>query len=223
MRRRLRTSHLFAVAPLILTALACGFLFSGEDRQHPAASEPFAPVALAEHDGSLLVLGAKTPCLARFAPDGGAVDKLPLPAVPSGLAIDGDTAYITAGVSQGRVFVVDLKKWKIEKTLAAGHTPVSPVARDGRLWFLDRFANALVCLDPRQAAVIRRHETVREPVALKAAPGGGEPVFWVANLLPAGRADKGDTAAVVSVFEAGARTDIPLPNGSHSVRDIAFS
>ena len=188
-----------------------------------ASSVPFAPVALARHGENILVLGALSQSLVRVNANTGLPEKeLKLPDTPNGLAVNGDTAYVTTGAGRGRLHIIDLAAWKILSSHPLGHSPANLLAHDGTLHICDRFAGAIIEFNLQTKKITRVLPAISEPVALARPPGGES--LWVCNLLPHGRADGGFIAAAVSVYEPdGARTDISLPNGAHSARGIAAS
>lgn len=154
---------------------------------------------------------------------------LGLPANPTGVAIRGNRALVSSDEPAGRVLQLDLHRGEVTREYRVGHTPVSPVlSPDGaRLYVALRFENAVASLDLRTGA-LRRVPVIRQPVALALSHDGNQ--LFVANLLPEVRPALDDEnpliAAEVSVIDTVAWRlirNIELPNGSHSLRDIAVS
>jgi YVTN family beta-propeller protein len=122
--------------------------------------------------------------------------------------------------------MVDRDLRRVLKTISVGHTPMSPVpTADGRCLFVcNRFSNDVSMIDLDTGKQVSRVPVVREPVAAAVTPDGRSLV--VANHLPTGPADANVVAAQVSVIDVAAGTrvkDIPLPNGSSSLRGICVS
>ncbi|NLY00984.1 MAG: PQQ-binding-like beta-propeller repeat protein [Rhodopirellula sp.] len=178
----------------------------------------------------LAVLGSVARRLVIVGRDKGEVSRtILLPAEGSGMAVRGDTAYVTTAEPDGRVLAIDLKIGRIDRQWPLGHTPMAPIlSGDGRTLFAAlRFENRVVAVDLKTGA--RRWATVvREPVALVLGPGDTH--LFVANHLPCVRPFLDDEnphiAAEVSVIDTGnmrvVRT-IELPNGSQGLRGLAVS
>jgi len=188
-----------------------------------SSDKSFAPVAAARHGENVIVLGALSKSLVRINTSNGFPEmELTFPETPSSLAVEGNTAFVTAGTGRGFLYIVDLPSWKISATYPIGHSPASLLVRGNILYVCDRFADAILMFDLQTKKIIRVLPAVREPVALVCPPG--DTSLWVCNLLPRGRANGDFISSVVSVYETdGKRTDISLPNGSHSARGIAAS
>jgi YVTN family beta-propeller protein len=151
-----------------------------------------------------------------------------IPGGPSGLVLsaDGSRLYVTSGVAEGKVHVVDTQKGAIVESLPVGHTPNAPVlSPDGEtLYVCNRYSNDVSVIDLAGSAEKARIKVTREPVAAVISADGRR--LFVANQLPAGPANLGDIAAVVSVIDTRERrvvTDIRLPDGSASLRGLDFS
>jgi len=186
-------------------------------------AEPLAPIALARYGENILTLGALSKSLASVNATNGLVEReLKFSETPSGLVVDGNMAYVTAGIGRGLLYIIDLLTWKTGVVTPFGHSPTSPLVRGNTLFACDRFNDAIIVFDLQLKKITRVLPAIREPVALACPPGS--PTLWACNLLPRGSANGGFIAAVVCVYEIdGVRTDLFLPNGSHSVRGIAAS
>ncbi|VGO13218.1 Antigen Lp49 [Pontiella desulfatans] len=150
-----------------------------------------------------------------------------LPQHPSGLALssDGATLYVTAGVSDGAVYVVDTASMQVTQTIPVGHTPRSPVLATGnRLYICERFLNTVAVVDLTTGSVADRIGVLREPFDAALTPDGSKLV--VGNLLPHQPSTQTGVAASVSVIDTASglvTASIVLPPGSHSLRDVAVS
>jgi len=189
---------------------------------------PFAMVA--DNEGkNLYVAEATAKQMAVFNIDEGKVTKvISLPEQPTGLALapDGELVYITAGGPEGKVYVVDLTSGKVQDTLPAGHTPVSPViSSDGKvLYICNQFNNNVSILDLTTKSELAKVSVTREPIA--AALTADNKFLFVANHLPAGAADGNYSAAVVSVLDTTTKKvikTIELPNGSTGLQGVCIS
>jgi YVTN family beta-propeller protein len=96
---------------------------------------------------------------------------------------------------------------------------------DGKtLYVCNRFNNEVAVFDLVANKEVARIPVVREPVAAAITPDGRR--LLVANHLPAGRADTGQAAAVVTVIDTAGRCvvkELQLPNGSGSLHDVRIS
>lgn len=151
-----------------------------------------------------------------------------MPGPPSGLALSLDETrlFVTCAEPASRVCVTDTASGKVEATLVAGHTALSPVlSRDARtLLVCDRFNDAVSVFDLAQGREVARIRVVREPVSAALTRDGR--FLLVANHLPAGRSDKADLAAAVTVIDVTQRKvtkQLRLPNGSTGLRQISVS
>jgi mono/diheme cytochrome c family protein len=152
-----------------------------------------------------------------------------LPAPATGVGVRGTMAYFTTPEPAGRVIVLDALDGSIQRQIRVGHTPMAPtLGPHGRMLYVaNRFDHtvSLIDLSTDTQQVVK---VVREPVAM-ALSGDGKRLF-VANHLPCVRPFLDDEnpfiAAEVSVIDTRQRrwiSNVPLPNGSQSLRGIAIS
>jgi cytochrome c peroxidase/sugar lactone lactonase YvrE len=150
-----------------------------------------------------------------------------LPQDPTGMALSADraTLYVTAGVSTGEVYVVDTDSWQVTETISVGHSPREPVlTNDNRLYVCERFLNTVAEVDLASGSVTNRIEVLREPHGAALTPDGATLV--VGNLLPHQPSTQTGVAASISLIDTVSgtvTTNICLPPGSHSLRDVAIS
>ena len=151
-----------------------------------------------------------------------------LPANPSDVVISPDQShlYVACGGSAGKVCVVDPKTKSVVDSISVGHTPsavvVSPNGKT--LYVCNQFDNNVSVVDVRTKKEVATIAVEREPVAEAVTPNGK--LLFVANLLPAGAADGGYSAAVVSVIDTSRKkvtANIQLPNGSTGLRGVGIS
>ena len=195
------------------------------------AADYLSPVALAaSHDGKRLYVAevtAKQVATVDTA-SGNVVATLSLPAEPSGLALapNGGSLFVTAGGAEGKIYVVDLAKNKLEGSYPTGHTPMAPVfAPDGKsLYVCNRFNNDVQIIDLTTGKTAARIPVTREPVAAVITQDGKS--LFVANHLPTGAANVDRMTSAIDVIDTASRkvaTSITLPNGAIDLRGMCLS
>lgn len=146
---------------------------------------------------------------------------------PSGLVQEtgGKHLFITAGKYDGKVLKVDSESGKVQKAIAVGHTPMSPVISPdgGTLYVCNRFNNDVSIIDLEKAKTIARVPVLREPVAADLTPDGK--YLLVANHIPDGAANLDYVASKVSVINTQSLkvVTIPLVNGAEGLRGLKLS
>ena len=152
-----------------------------------------------------------------------------LPAEGSGIAIHGQTAFVTTNEPAGRLLEIDLNRNRIVRSWHVGHMPTSPViGPQGNVVYLaNRFENRVRSLD-LATGVQRSVEAIREPVALTLDAEGRR--LFVANHLPLVRPfldDENPTMyseiSVIDTERMEVVRTIELPNGSQGLRGIGLS
>ena len=131
---------------------------------------------------------------------------------------------IAAGSAKGFIYLVDETMTTVERTYPVGHTPSAiAVSSDGqRMFVANRFDDSVSVVEFASGEVLQTIPVLREPVSLAVAAGK----LWVANLLPSGRADKGDTYSEISVIDLESlelSANIKLPNGATSLGNLCAS
>src|ERR1019366_814767 len=154
--------------------------------------------------------------------------RLALPGEPAGLVLspDGTRLFVTCVGLASQVCVIDTASGKVVKTLAAGHTPLSPVlSPDAKTLFVcNRFNDSVSLFDLRQGKEECRIQVAREPVSATLTRDGR--FLLVANHLSRGRSDLPYVAATVTVIDVAQRKvikELRLPNGSINLRQICVS
>jgi len=150
---------------------------------------------------------------------------LVLPDRPNALLLQPDgLLMIAAGESDGTLHIVAPDLSAISQTFSVGHTPsalaLSPDKQ--RLFIANRFDDNVAVLNVASGKVEKTIPVLREPVSLAIASGK----LWVANLLPLGRADTGDTYSEVSVIDINTlekASTVKLPNGTTSLGNLTAS
>jgi YVTN family beta-propeller protein len=146
--------------------------------------------------------------------------------IPTGIATRGDYAYVTTFETKGMVHILNLMTGEIEKTLTTASGATAPViSPDGNFLFvLNQFQNTVSRIDLNSRQVISSVRVLREPACAVTDTDGN--YLFVANFLPAQRADIDTVAACVSVIDLRnfeKIKDIRLSNGSNALRGISLS
>lgn len=146
--------------------------------------------------------------------------------VPTGLAIHGDDAFVTTSGAKGQVHFLNLKSGETGYSLDAGPGANTPlISADGNsLYVLNQFQNTVSRINLNSRQIVNTVNVLREPAA--AVLSADERYLFVANFLPAMRADLDTVTACLSVIELEGFTrirDIPLSNGSNALRGICLS
>ena len=210
----------------------CVFLvFVGFIDAAAPGQEYLSPLALvADKDGSNLYVAEFTANqVAVFDLAAGKVTEvISLPTPPTGLVLSADEShlYVTCASPAGKVHLIDLNKRSVSGSISVGHTPNAPVVGpNGKMLYVcNRFNNNVSVIDLAAKKEVTKIPVTREPVAAAITPNGK--LLFVANFLPAGAADSGYTAAVVSVVKTATNkvtANIQLPNGSTGLRGICVS
>lgn len=196
-----------------------------------SATDYLSPVALVtDKDGKTLYVAettSKQVAVVDLA-SGKVTANMKVSGEPGGLALapDGSVLCVSIASPEGVVDLVTLPKGKVTKSIAVGHTAVSPlISPDGKfIYVCNRFNNSVSVIDLASRKEKARIPVSREPFAATITPDGR--FVFVANLLPAGAADLDYVAAAVSVIDTAAgkvTAAITLPNGSTSLRGICIS
>lgn len=145
---------------------------------------------------------------------------------PTGVAIDGDWAYVSSSAGEGRLSKLSLKDYSVAYTTTTAMGACAPVvSADGEtVYVCNRYKGTLSAVSAADGTVKASIAMLREPCAAVLSPDGR--YLYVANFLPAQRADVDYVAAAVSVVECDKFrkvNDIVLSNGSNALRGIACS
>jgi YVTN family beta-propeller protein len=196
-----------------------------------AEPEPVSPTALAASpDGNILYVACATANKVLFFDTTRrmVLKSIPMPDMPMGLTLssNGTRLFVACAAPVSRVCEVDTAKGAIVRTIQAGHTAMDPVlAPDGKILYVcNRFNNDISVIDLGLGKEMKRIPVQREPFAQAITPDGK--FLLVANHLPSGRADTNFVAAVVSMADLATGRmvkQVPLPNGSSSVKSIRIS
>lgn len=199
------------------------------------ASEALLPQGL-EHiekctrTGQIVLLSATHPCLYLLDKDTLKVQRrIALPAVSSGMALDGDTVYVTTRESRGHLLQIDLTTGTIRYQWEAGHFPMAPILHPlkDRLYVANRYEHQVREIH-LLTGVQRTTAVVREPVAMVLTHDGSR--LYVANHLPQVRPFLDEEApfigaevSVIDTQQCRVIHTLELPNGSQGLRGMALS
>ncbi len=154
--------------------------------------------------------------------------KYNLPGEPTGMALsdDGEWLAVTTGRTDGKVVILDTADGKVLQRFQAGFSPRNPVFlhNASQLAICNRFSNSVGFYNVADGSKIKDVPVKRDPYAAIPSPGGK--VLYVANFLPAMRADDSEVASLVEIIDLNSFENIKsiqLPNGTTAVRDLALS
>jgi YVTN family beta-propeller protein len=208
--------------PLMICIFCCCFVWTA------AGESPFFTTDVVLNEKGELYLSQKG--LKRidwFSADGSKrIRSFPVDETPTGLALDGTKLYVTTFEKMGKLHVLDAASGEVEVTIPAGSGVCSPVfGLDKRyIYVLNQFSNAVSEIDLQSRKVVRSVPVLREPKSAVFSKDGN--YLFVANFLPAQRADADYVAACVSVIDVKTFKkvkDIQLANGSNALRGICIS
>lgn len=162
-----------------------------------------------------------------FSPDGKQLlHSFPTEEIPTGVLLDGNTAYVTTFEKTGKLLVLSLEDGEVKATIPVGSGACHPMFGPDKktIYICNQFENSVSEVDPVNQKVLRTVKVLREPKAAVMSKDGK--YMYVTNFLPAQRADLDYVAACVSVIELDGFTkvkDIKLANGSNAVRGICIT
>lgn len=145
---------------------------------------------------------------------------------PTGIVSSGDKAYVTTFTTNGKLHILNLKTGEIETSISVGSGANAPTlnANQSKIYVSNQFANTIDEIDLKENKVVRSVSVLREPRKMIISPDGQ--FLFVANFLPAQRADVDTVAAAVSVISLAdfkKVKDIQLANGSNALRGICLT
>lgn len=178
------------IASILILVFAL-FSLIATHRTHAEKAAYLSPIALAaDREGkTLYVAEATARSVAVFDIATEKVVKIiALHEQPSGLALspDGVRLYVTCSTPKGTVAVINTETGKLERTVAVGHTPCSPViSLDGDTLFVcNRFDRTVSVIDCAEGKAVKTISMLREPIAAALTPDGKR--LFVVNHLPSG-------------------------------------
>ncbi|MDD4821736.1 MAG: YncE family protein [Bacteroidales bacterium] len=146
--------------------------------------------------------------------------------IPTAIAVTENFLCVTTFETKGLLHIIDLKTNKIYCTIPVGSGATAPVvhADQSKVYVCNQFANTVSEIDIKKQKQIQTVKVLREPRAAIISPDGK--LLFVANYLPAQRADVDTIAACISVINLSnfkKIKDIQLTNGSNAVQGLCLS
>ncbi|UCC22234.1 MAG: hypothetical protein JSW23_10630, partial [Planctomycetota bacterium] len=129
-------------------------VFSLASTAQPAVGDYYSPAdVIADSTGDYIYVVERTANqVQRISTATNAVtNTYALPDAPTGITISNDnsTLYVTAGSSDGKVYVINISTQNITHTVNVGHTPMSPVLNSSgsKLYVCNRFDNNISVIE----------------------------------------------------------------------------
>ena len=147
--------------------------------------------------------------------------------IPTGVAIDGEQIIATvAGEHKNGVYFLSASAPSDKSFLETASGACAPLldAQTGKLYVCNQFAGTVSEIDKDGKKILRTVQVLREPKSIVLDSKGKH--LFVANFLPAQRADVDTVAACVSVIDKESFQkvkDIQLANGSNALRGMTIS
>ncbi len=145
---------------------------------------------------------------------------------PTAIAVTDKLLFVTTFETKGLLHIIDLTTNKIAATIPVSSGATAPIvnADQSKVYVCNQFANTISEIDIKKQKELRTVKVLREPRAAIISPDGK--LLYVANYLPAQRADVDTIAACISVINLSnfkRIKDIQLTNGSNAVQSICLS
>ena len=192
------------------------------------SKEPWFITDVAVGDAGQVILSCRgDKSLKSTDPQGRQVVKtIPLQQTPTGVIAKEGKAYVSCFDTRGEIVTVDLKEGKIVNTVPVGAGAEAPAwsKEEDKIFVCNRFAGTVSEVDVKNGKVTREVKVLREPSKVVVSPDGK--YLFVANALPAQRADVDYVACCVSVIDLASFQkvkDIRLENGSNALRGATLS
>ena len=192
------------------------------------SKEPWFITDVAVGDAGQVILSCRGDKSLKITdPQGRQVVKtIPLQQTPTGVIAKEGKAYVSCFDTRGEIVTVDLKEGKIVNTVPVGAGAEAPAwsKEEDKIFVCNRFAGTVSEVDVKNGKVTREVKVLREPSKVVVSPDGK--YLFVANALPAQRADVDYVACCVSVIDLASFQkvkDIRLENGSNALRGATLS
>ena len=190
------------------------------------SKEPWFITDVAVGDAGQVILSCRGDKSLKITdPQGRQVVKT-LQQTPTGVIAKEGKAYVSCFDTRGEIVTVDLKEGKIVNTVPVGAGAEAPAwsKEEDKIFVCNRFAGTVSEVDVKNGKVTREVKVLREPSKVVVSPDGK--YLFVANALPAQRADVDYVACCVSVIDLASFQkvkDIRLENGSNALRGATLS
>lgn len=193
-----------------------------------ADNVPFYPTGIAiDRQGNIFMSEKGTRQVSVYSADGKKGNtSFEMHEIPTGLTIDDNMMYVTTFETVGKLHMIDLGKGIEVSSLDARSGICSPILNkhNGRLYVCNQFDDSVSEFDINSKKLLRTVKVLREPKSAVITNDGK--YIFVANFLPAQRADIDYVAACVSVIDLKSFKkvkDIQLANGSNALRGICIT
>jgi YVTN family beta-propeller protein len=217
---------------LVVFCLAVLFVTVNSFKQTSLLDEgsPLSPTAFAiDILNNQVIVAQKTGLRIDFIDytSGQLLSTLPTSLPPTGICISTDgKAYVTCSYSRGEVLVIDVHSRKAIDKFDAGHGAISPIPSPitNTLYVANQYDDDISVFDLATHQEIARLDVLRQPMTMDITSDGRW--LYVANLLPATRADIDTVAADVTIIDLlnnKVVKHLKLPSGSNALRGIKVS
>lgn len=146
---------------------------------------------------------------------------------PTGICLgQPNIAYVTCSFSEGEVLIVDVEKHEVLEKLPAGHGAIAPVysLQTDKLYVANQYDDDISVIDLKTNKEISRISVLRQPMTMDITLDGKW--LYVANFLPATRADIDTVASdvtIIDLLQNKVLKHIKLSNGSNALRGLKIS
>jgi len=191
-----------------------------------AAFVPYG-VAVSEDESTAYIVGKGSSVLQVVDLDSGLQSTfVDLAFELSGIALGATKIYLSTEGAQAAVLVVDRASLALEEIIPGslgGHAPVLSFD-ESLLYLCNKWSQSVSIFD-----LVNSEEVTAIPVAgepSSAVISVDEQTLYVSHLLPVGSSIGNNDSSHVSVIDVASQTvttEVPLPDGSHSLRDICLS
>lgn len=176
-----------------------------------------------------LIIAQKTGMRIDFVDlqSGELIKSIPTELPPTGVTLGGpNRAYASCSYAEGELLEIDIKQKHVTRTIPVGNGAIAPVFSPSKnaVYIANQYEDDLSVVDLSSGKDVRRIKVLRQPMTMDITPDGRW--LYVANLLPATRADIDTVAADVTVIDLEinkAVKHLKLSNGSNALRGLKIS
>lgn len=190
-----------------------------------AENGPLFPTGISlDQDGRMVISEKGRRRVAVYSNDGMSLLKsYEMADVPTGVLCAGDKIFVTTFQAKGMLHILNGGDGAEIACIETGSGACSPVVdeRKGMVYVCNQFQNTVSEINLKTMKLTRTVQVLREPCAAVVSKDGR--YLYVANFLPAQRADVEHVSACVSVIDLSTFTkvkDISLANGSNALHGI---
>lgn len=217
----------FTKIVLPIALVAAMFAFTTHTVEQPEG-EPLFITSIAPYKAGMIVTQKGVKKVTVYSSDyKERLQEWSLDEIPTGVAIDGEQIIATvAGEHKNGVYFLSASAPSDKSFLETASGACAPLldAQTGKLYVCNQFAGTVSEIDKDGKKILRTVQVLREPKSIVLDSKGKH--LFVANFLPAQRADVDTVAACVSVIDKESFQkvkDIQLANGSNALRGMTIS